>query len=128
MADPKEINYKPLTTSLNGEPHAVTSTDPTNPTIAHTHSGGVTDADLVILMACNTDTVTQHRLTVLIYTGLTASNPGSIVNVVDLPPGGGAFVVLDGAWLSGGYKIGLSADVATQINYWGRAPKGTLGT
>jgi hypothetical protein len=123
MADPGEINYRPLSASPNGDPVLVSSVSIATPTVAHQHPGGTADGDLPTLLVCNTDTV-KRQVTVLVYTGVpTAAN---IVAIIDLLPNGGALVALDGVpYMNSARIVGLYADLTNKVTFFGRVGRAT---
>ncbi len=126
MADPGDLNLKPLSVSPTGDPILITGTAVGAPTVVHTHPGGSVDADLVTLLLCNNDTVTRTA-TVLIYSG-SASTPNSHACKIDLPANSGAWVALDGAYVSQGHSVAVFASVASVITAFGRVARATFVT
>lgn len=126
MADPGDINIKPLSASGGGDPILIVGTAVGSPTVVHTHPGGTADADLVTLFLCNTDSVTRTA-TVLIYSG-TPSSPNNVVCPIDLPMHSGAWIALDGAYVAQGRSVAVFASATNVITAFGRVARATFVT
>lgn len=122
MADPGELNLKPL--SISNDPILIVSIDPANPTIVHVHEGGTNTVDLPVIFVCNT-AATEVNVKAMLFSS-SATVPNSVIANLDLLPGSGAVLLVDGPHLTGGRKIGISASIASVVTAWGRVPRATL--
>lgn len=123
MADPGDLNYKPLSTSSSGIPVLIDSSTIGTPTVAHTHPGGTADADLVMIWIANHSAAKRIVTPVLYLSSPTIANS---LGAIELLPNSGAWVALDGVWLSGGCTIGFICDTINLVAFYGRVGRATL--
>jgi hypothetical protein len=129
MADPGQVIPKVLSASAAGLPILVVGTTPATADVVHVHDGTANTLDVPSVVLCNTDASADIEGGVVIFTGSTPSDPGSIVFREVLQSKSGAHVAIaENIKLGIGCKVGVWGGTTLKITVAGHVGKEYVST